>query len=154
MFCVILLGIAAGLASAMPSSRVDSQMSCPCMASSGAATATAAYGASWAAPGTAGVSMGSWGASTATWAAPETTNPSITGGAIPTSCGAPATTASAAGMTHTVIVAPTQGILRYVPFVLNATVGDTVNFVWNANNHTVTKSSQLAVSLAVSVWYL
>ncbi|KIM58699.1 hypothetical protein SCLCIDRAFT_1218389 [Scleroderma citrinum Foug A] len=185
MFCVILLGIAAGLASAMPSSRVDSQMSCPCMASSGAATATAAYGASWAAPGTAGVSMGSWGASTATWAAPgtssasmgswgastatwaapgtagismgswgastatwaapETTNPSITGGAIPTSCGAPATTASAAGMTHTVIVAPTQGILRYVPFVLNATVGDTVNFVWNANNHTVTKSSQLAI---------
>ncbi|CAL1704838.1 unnamed protein product [Somion occarium] len=47
------------------------------------------------------------------------------------------------GMTHTVIVAPTQGVLRYVPFAVNASVGDTVRFVWNANNHTVTKSSQL-----------
>ncbi|KAH7916046.1 hypothetical protein BJ138DRAFT_996735 [Hygrophoropsis aurantiaca] len=52
---------------------------------------------------------------------------------------------SGGGMTHTVIVAPTQGILRYVPFVVNASVGDTVEFVWGANNHTVTKSSQLAV---------
>ncbi|KIJ69423.1 hypothetical protein HYDPIDRAFT_106031 [Hydnomerulius pinastri MD-312] len=52
---------------------------------------------------------------------------------------------SGSGMTHTVIVAPTQGILRYVPFVVNATVGDTIEFVWNANNHTVTKSSQLAI---------
>lgn len=47
------------------------------------------------------------------------------------------------GATHTVIVAPTQGVLRYVPFVLNASVGDTINFMWGANNHTVTKSSQL-----------
>ncbi|KAG1756827.1 uncharacterized protein EDB91DRAFT_1041008 [Suillus paluster] len=60
----------------------------------------------------------------------------------------PATTTAAGGsggMTHTVIVAPTQGILRYVPFAINASVGDTVTFVWNANNHTVTKSSQLAI---------
>ena len=57
------------------------------------------------------------------------------------------TTAGGSGcMTHTVIVAPTQGVLRYVPFAINASVGDTVAFVWNANNHTVTKSSQLAVS--------
>lgn len=48
------------------------------------------------------------------------------------------------GVTHTVIVAPTQGVLRYVPFALNASVGDTVKFVWGANNHTVTKSSALA----------
>jgi len=47
------------------------------------------------------------------------------------------------GATHTVIVAPTQGVLRYVPFVVNASVGDTVLFMWGANNHTVTKSSQL-----------
>jgi plastocyanin len=47
------------------------------------------------------------------------------------------------GATHTVIVAPTQGVLRYVPFVVNASVGDTVMFMWGANNHTVTKSSQL-----------
>ncbi|KAH7930816.1 hypothetical protein BV22DRAFT_999792 [Leucogyrophana mollusca] len=52
---------------------------------------------------------------------------------------------SGGGMTHTVIVAPTQGILRYVPFVVNASVGDTVEFVWGANNHTVTKSSELAI---------
>jgi len=49
------------------------------------------------------------------------------------------------GATHTVIVAPTQGVLRYVPFALNASVGDTVMFMWGANNHTVTKSSELEV---------
>ncbi|KAI0336452.1 hypothetical protein GY45DRAFT_403515 [Cubamyces sp. BRFM 1775] len=47
------------------------------------------------------------------------------------------------GTTHTVIVAPTQGVLRYIPFAVNASVGDTVMFMWGANNHTVTKSSQL-----------
>lgn len=59
----------------------------------------------------------------------------------------PATTtaASGSGCTHTVIVAPTQGVLRYVPFALNASVGDTIAFVWNANTHTVTKSSELAI---------
>jgi len=51
----------------------------------------------------------------------------------------------ATGVTHTVIVAPTQGVLRYVPFAINASVGDTVMFMWGANNHTVTKSSQLAI---------
>jgi len=50
---------------------------------------------------------------------------------------------SGSGATHTVIVAPTQGVLRYVPFAVNASVGDTVMFMWGANNHTVTKSSQL-----------
>lgn len=48
------------------------------------------------------------------------------------------------GVTHTVIVAPSQGVLRYVPFAVNASVGDTVMFMWGANNHTVTKSSSLA----------
>ncbi|KAH8099471.1 hypothetical protein BXZ70DRAFT_973798 [Cristinia sonorae] len=52
---------------------------------------------------------------------------------------------SGSGATHTVIVAPTQGVLRYVPFAVNASVGDTVRFVWNANNHTVTKSSALTL---------
>jgi plastocyanin len=52
---------------------------------------------------------------------------------------------SGSGATHTVIVAPTQGVLRYVPFAINASVGDTVLFAWGANNHTVTKSSQLAI---------
>jgi len=50
---------------------------------------------------------------------------------------------NANGATHTVIVAPTQGVLRYVPFAVNASVGDTVMFMWGANNHTVTKSSEL-----------
>jgi len=48
------------------------------------------------------------------------------------------------GATHTVIVAPSQGVLRYVPFAVNASIGDTVKFVWGANNHTVTKSSALS----------
>ena len=51
---------------------------------------------------------------------------------------------AASGATHTVIVAPTQGLLRFVPFALNASVGDTIKYVWGANNHTVTKSSFLA----------
>ena len=50
---------------------------------------------------------------------------------------------SGTGATHTVIVAPTQGVLRYVPFAINASVGDTIKFMWGANNHTVTKSSAL-----------
>jgi plastocyanin len=49
------------------------------------------------------------------------------------------------GTTHTVIVAPQQGVLRYVPFAVNASVGDTVLFHWNAGPHTVTKSSVLDV---------
>jgi len=52
---------------------------------------------------------------------------------------------SGSGQTHTVIVAPTQGVLRYVPFALNASVGDTVKFIWGANEHTVTKSSELTL---------
>jgi len=50
---------------------------------------------------------------------------------------------SGSGATHVVVVAPSQGVLRYVPFAVNASVGDTVRFMWNANNHTVTKSSSL-----------
>jgi len=50
---------------------------------------------------------------------------------------------SGGGATHTVWVAPSQGVLRYVPFAVNASVGDTVKFIWGANNHTVTKSSEL-----------
>lgn len=50
---------------------------------------------------------------------------------------------SGSGATHTVIVAPTQGVLRYIPFAVNASVGDTIKFMWGANNHTVTKSSAL-----------
>ena len=52
------------------------------------------------------------------------------------SSGAPAPPASTAvapaagtGATHTVIVAPTKGVLRYVPFAVNASVGDTVRFM-------------------------
>jgi len=47
------------------------------------------------------------------------------------------------GSTHTVIVAPTQGVFRFVPFATNASVGDTIEFHWGANEHTVTKSSAL-----------
>lgn len=53
--------------------------------------------------------------------------------------------ATGTGATHTVIVAPTKGVLRYVPFAVNASVGDTVRFMWGAGPHTVTKSSALTV---------
>jgi len=63
----------------------------------------------------------------------------------PSSSGSSGSGSSGSGSTITVIVAPTQGVLRYVPFAVNASVGDTVRFMWNANNHTVTKSSQLQI---------
>ncbi|CCL99129.1 uncharacterized protein FIBRA_01143 [Fibroporia radiculosa] len=52
---------------------------------------------------------------------------------------------SGSGTTHTVIVAPTQGVLRFVPFTVNASVGDRIMYMWNANNHTVTKGSELEI---------
>jgi len=64
---------------------------------------------------------------------------------MPPSSTPPGNMNSGNGATHTVIVAPTQGVLRYVPFTLNASVGDTIMFMWGANNHTVTKSSQLEI---------
>jgi plastocyanin len=47
------------------------------------------------------------------------------------------------GVTHTVVVAPTAGVLRFVPFAVEAAVGDTVEYVWGADLHTVTKGSAL-----------
>jgi len=47
------------------------------------------------------------------------------------------------GATHTVMVAPTAGVYRFVPFYTNASVGDTVQFIWGSSEHTVTKSSAL-----------
>jgi plastocyanin len=69
-------------------------------------------------------------------------------GAAPTAVYAPTVTAGhegpvGTGATHTVVVAPSQGVLRYIPFALNATVGDTIKFMWGANNHTVTKGTAL-----------
>ena len=38
-----------------------------------------------------------------------------------------------------------RSVLRYIPFSTNASVGDTVKFVWGAGPHTVTQSSALTV---------
>jgi plastocyanin len=73
------------------------------------------------------------------------------GGGLSSASAPPPSTTTAAppaagtGATHTVIVAPTKGVLRYVPFAVNASVGDTVRFMWGAGPHTVTKSSALTV---------
>ncbi|OCF39444.1 hypothetical protein I317_06768 [Kwoniella heveanensis CBS 569] len=45
-----------------------------------------------------------------------------------------------AGATHTVVVAPTKGVLRFVPFAIEGNEGDTVEFIWGAGPHTVTMS--------------
>ncbi|TFY67295.1 hypothetical protein EVG20_g3991 [Dentipellis fragilis] len=68
----------------------------------------------------------------------------------PSAMAMPTETASAegsygTGKVHTVWVAPKQGVLRYVPFATNASVGDTIKFIWGGNNHTVTKSSILGI---------
>ncbi|KAG8767390.1 hypothetical protein FRC15_005714 [Serendipita sp. 397] len=58
----------------------------------------------------------------------------------------PSATESASGAIHTVMVAPEGAGLRYVPFAVNASVGDTVRYVWTTNaNHTATLSSSLAI---------
>jgi len=84
--------------------------------------------------------MASYGApSAATYAPPAATYtpPTATSGSYGSSG------SSGSSATHTIIVAPTQGVLRFVPFALNASVGDTLQFMWGANNHTVTHSSAL-----------
>ncbi|PIL33101.1 hypothetical protein GSI_04550 [Ganoderma sinense ZZ0214-1] len=51
-----------------------------------------------------------------------------------------------AAIVHTVIIALTQGgVFRFVPFAVNASVGDAVTFLWNAKDHTVTKVSALEI---------
>src|ERR1700678_4543064 len=80
--------------------------------------------------------MASYGL-TATSAPPTATSDSL---------GSSDSGSSGSGATHTVIVAPTQGVLCYIPFALNTSVGDTIEFIWGANEHTVTKSSELTPS--------
>ena len=49
------------------------------------------------------------------------------------------------GAVHTILVSPMDGILRYFPFSVNASIGDTIRYVWNTPaNHTATLSSALA----------
>lgn len=57
---------------------------------------------------------------------------------------ASATEQTGTGTTHTIYVAPTQGVLRMVPFAVNASAGDTLYWIWGGSNHTVTKSSELS----------
>ncbi|RDX56852.1 hypothetical protein OH76DRAFT_423348 [Lentinus brumalis] len=111
--------------------------------STAAATSTSsAYGSGYTNWGGSGYNdcvqqcVASYGAPPASWT-PSSTQGSSNDGSYSGSKGS--------GATHTVIVAPTQGVLRYVPFAVNASVGDTVMFVWNAKNHTVTKSSALEI---------
>jgi plastocyanin len=48
------------------------------------------------------------------------------------------------GAVHTIMVAPMEGVLRYWPFSVNASVGDTIRYVWSTPaNHTATLSSAL-----------
>jgi len=50
------------------------------------------------------------------------------------------------GAVHTVLVAPDGAGLRYVPFAVNASVGDTIRFKWTTSNqHTVTLGDELAI---------
>ncbi|PIL23917.1 hypothetical protein GSI_13668 [Ganoderma sinense ZZ0214-1] len=110
--------------------------------SSAMATSTMSYGSGSTNWGNSGYNdcvqqcIASYGAPPATWT-PSSTQSSSSDGSYSGSTGT--------GATHTVIVAPTQGVLRFVPFAVNASVGDTVMFVWNAKNHTVTKSSALEI---------
>ncbi|WWC69162.1 uncharacterized protein I206_103098 [Kwoniella pini CBS 10737] len=47
---------------------------------------------------------------------------------------------SGSGTTHTIIVAPTKGVLRFVPFAIEGKAGDSVEFVWGAGPHSATLS--------------
>lgn len=135
---IILVAIAAGLAVAGPAGY---------NASSGVASVTSyTMSGAWP-PANTTTSSGMWPTPPCTCggnAYTTSTTPATTPCATTATATSTAGTASG-GTSYTVIVAPTQGVLRYVPFVVNASVGDTIVFLWNANNHTVTKSSQLAI---------
>jgi plastocyanin len=77
--------------------------------------------------------VASFGQPSATWAPSATETGSSSG------------SSGGSGVTHTIIVAPSQGVLRYIPFSTNASVGDTLEFMWGAGPHTVTRSSALEV---------
>lgn len=47
--------------------------------------------------------------------------------------------------TKHIVVAPSQGVLRFVPFAMQADAGDKIQFTWMANNHGVTKSSMIGI---------
>ncbi|KAG9012412.1 hypothetical protein FRB93_001835 [Tulasnella sp. JGI-2019a] len=81
--------------------------------------------------------MASYGAPPTTYTPPPSSDSSYSGSDM-----TPTGTSNSASTTHTIIVAPTKGILRFVPFAVNASVGDTLHFVWNAGPHTVTQSSE------------
>lgn len=74
--------------------------------------------------------MNSYGAPPATYSAPPSTTTATDNG-------------GGSGTTHTIVVAPAQGVLRFVPFAVNASVGDTLHYVWGGSPHTVTRSSIL-----------
>jgi plastocyanin len=52
-------------------------------------------------------------------------------------------TPNESGKTHMVLVAPAPGVKRISPFAIYANVGDTVQFEWRADGHTITKGSAL-----------
>lgn len=60
--------------------------------------------------------------------------------------GPPPTPVHAGGpATHTIIVAPSQGVLRFVPFSVNARQGDKLEFIWGAGPHSATLSQGQSV---------
>jgi len=116
--------------------------------STAAATSSVMYGSgssNWGGSGYEGCvqqCMSQFGAPPATVTASATSSSSYSGS---DSSYSGSDSSSSSGTTHTVIVAPTQGVLRFVPFTVNANPGDTILYMWNANNHTVTKSSELEI---------
>lgn len=103
-------------------------------------TSTAAMSYSTPSYGSGGSSWGSSGYDgcvqqcIASFGSPGSYQPTVTSGS---------SGSSGSGSTITVVVAPTKGVFRYYPFAVNASVGDTIKFMWGADNHTVTKSSEL-----------
>jgi len=119
------------------SSSMAMSMAMPTYTSSGSSGSMYGSGSTWSSNGgynnCVQQCVAQFGSPSSMYMPPSSTSPPSSGSAPP----------PGSGVTHTVIVAPTQGVLRYVPFVVNASVGDTVMFMWGANNHTVTKSSEL-----------
>ncbi|TFY83235.1 hypothetical protein EWM64_g779 [Hericium alpestre] len=147
--------MADSMATASSSSMMADAMA---TASSSAAMYGGGYGGGYASSATsaamsAQTSMASYGSGSSNWGGgsgyDSCVQQCMASFGAPSSMAMPSQTGSAmgsygtGGTTHTVWVAPKQGVLRYVPFATNASVGDTVKFIWGANNHTVTKSSQL-----------
>ncbi|KAF9820220.1 hypothetical protein IEO21_01653 [Rhodonia placenta] len=148
--------MATATAAAMGNSWWSSSAAPPMYTETAMATETMMASSTWEATSTAAATSVSYGSGSSNWGGSgyescvqqcmmEYAPPATITASPSSSYSGSSSGSSGSGTTHTVIVAPTQGVLRFVPFSVNASAGDTILYEWHANNHTVTKGSELEI---------